>query len=453
MLIRFTAANHRSIKEPIELSMVAVDRDRPAVRHFQRLHEGVLPVAGIYGPNASGKSNVLDALAWLSQAVRDSLRLWDGYIPRDPFRFAGQPTEPSLFGLDFLLGGVRHTYTLQLTEHGVEFEELLSYPERRQRTLFVREGANVTFRRGQSGTAGIKDLLTPTTLVLTLAQRLEVSGLISAAQFIAGIAAPAPRGQHEDSWRRVISLFKARPVSVSQPPTYKIFFDAHRSSGDHQENVLAVTSARSLNERSTARSLLRFADLGIDDVEVIEVPRPETGGTLLDLRLVHKVGTEEERFELRDESGGTRKWFELLGPALTALRRGTPLILDEIDASLHPQLSAKLLDLFRDATTNPLGAQLIFTSHDTSLLGELNRDEVWFTEKGADGATRLTALAEFGGDRVRRSVNLERAYLQGRFGALPNLHDGDLAELADGLFDQAETSARPPRDPIDDADE
>ena len=93
----------------------------------------------------------------------------------------------------------------------------------------------------------------------------------------------------------------------------------------------------------------------------------------------------------------------------------------QIDASLHPRLSARLLELFQDPTTNPLGAQLIFTTHDTSLLNYLNRDEVWLTEKADSGRTTLTALAEYGGDKVRRSLNLEKAYLQGRFGAVPEL--------------------------------
>lgn len=97
------------------------------------------------------------------------------------------------------------------------------------------------------------------------------------------------------------------------------------------------------------------------------------------------------------------------------------MLFDEIDASLHPKLSARLLELFQDPVTNPSNAQLIFTTHDTSLLNHLNRDEVWLTEKGKDGATTLIALAEYGGDKVRRSLNLEKAYLQGRFGAVPDL--------------------------------
>lgn len=94
-----------------------------------------------------------------------------------------------------------------------------------------------------------------------------------------------------------------------------------------------------------------------------------------------------------------------------------------------------MLELFQDPVTNPHGAQLIFTSHDTSLLNYLNRDEVWLTEKDEKGMTSLTALAEFGGDKVRRSLNLEKAYLQGRFGAVPELDQITLRralELAPG---------------------
>jgi AAA15 family ATPase/GTPase len=178
-----------------------------------------------------------------------------------------------------------------------------------------------------------------------------------------------------------------------------------------------------LDGRESALALLRFADLGIDDVQIVEDEDESrlAGQTRRRLRLIHSVGGQEVPFEINEESAGTQTWFALIGPALVALRRGQVLLFDEIDASLHPRLSARLLELFQDPKTNPHGAQLIFTTHDTSLLNYLNRDEVWLTEKGADGATTLTALAEYGGDKVRRSLNLERAYLQGRFGAVPEL--------------------------------
>ena len=126
------------------------------------------------------------------------------------------------------------------------------------------------------------------------------------------------------------------------------------------------------------------------------------------------------------ESEGTRTWYQLIGPVLTALKVGSLLLFDELDASLHPTLSMQLIRLFHDPATNPQGAQLIFTSHDTSLLSHLNRDEVWLIEKTANGATRLGALADFAGERVRKSQNLEKAYLHGRFGALPDVDRTDV---------------------------
>jgi AAA15 family ATPase/GTPase len=97
VLIRFEVSNFRSILDPVELSMVAVDRDRPEVRWTENIGESLLPVAAIYGPNASGKSNVIAALAWLSSAVRTSLRIWDDKIPIDPFAFGGGSTRTSEF--------------------------------------------------------------------------------------------------------------------------------------------------------------------------------------------------------------------------------------------------------------------------------------------------------------------------------------------------------------------
>ena len=167
--------------------------------------------------------------------------------------------------------------------------------------------------------------------------------------------------------------------------------------------------------------LLRFADPGIDDFVITEEEFGRLGGPRRHLGLVHRGESEPVTFDLEDESAGTQTWFRLIGPALTVLRFGWVLLLDEIDASLHPRLSARLIEIFQDPQTNTRGAQLVFTSHDTSLLNGLNRDEVWLTEKAPGATTRLVGLVEFGGARVRKSLNLERAYLQDRFGAIPEV--------------------------------
>jgi AAA15 family ATPase/GTPase len=147
---------------------------------------------------------------------------------------------------------------------------------------------------------------------------------------------------------------------------------------------------------------------------------------------------------LDDESHGTKVWLSYLGPVLDALSSGTLLIVDEIDTSLHPRLSAELVGLFRSTETNPHGAQMIFTSHDVSLLGRrhdediLGRDEVWFVEKDRSGATNLYGLADF---KPRKDENTERRYLSGSYGAVPTLFEGDFREAVEALRDEGGRAA------------
>lgn len=418
MLLRFEVSNHRSILEPVELSMIAVDEDRPAAREFDLLTERVLSIAGIYGPNASGKSNLVEAIAWLSTAVGRSLRTWDEFIPREPFKFGQGPGTPSTYEVDMVVEGVRYAYRVDVDDSAVLFEGLYSYPERRRRVLFERDNLEIRFRRGLGTLAGTRELLTPTTLALSAAMRFDEPEVQPFGRALAGIQVRGVR--RRSPWARA---FVAGGPGLSLTER---LFDDRRSS--LQSSLFDDPDFASSNPRDSALALLRFADLGIDDVQIVEdeadedhtstparrVPRGQ-------LRLIHRAAGQEVPFDFDEESEGTRTWFQLIGPTLSALRSGRILLFDEIDASLHPRLSARLLELFQDPETNPYGAQLIFTTHDTSLLNHLNRDEVWLTEKGESGATTLTALAEFGGDKVRRSLNLEKAYLQGRFGAVPEL--------------------------------
>jgi hypothetical protein len=418
MLLRFEVSNHRSILEPVELSMIAVDEDRSAAREFDRLTERVLSIAGIYGPNASGKSNVVEAMAWLSTAVGRSLRMWHEFIPREPFKFGQGPKTPSTYEVEMVVEGVRYAYRVEVDDSAVLFEGLYSYPERRRRMLFEREGLDVRFRRGLGALAGTRELLTPTTLALSVAMRFDEPEVQPFGRALAGVQVLGV--QRRAVWRRppwadapglssTVGLFDERGLSMQS----SLLDDPEPAPSDPREPALA---------------LLRFADLGIDDVQIVESDIDEAQSSAQArreprrrLRLLHRVAGQEVPFDLDEESAGTRMWFALIGPTLSALRSGRILLFDEIDASLHPQLSARLLELFQDPETNPYGAQLIFTTHDTSLLNHLNRDEVWLTEKSENGATTLTALAEYGGDKVRRSLNLEKAYLQGRFGAVPEL--------------------------------
>src|ERR1022692_840820 len=187
MLLRFEASNYRSILEPVELSMIAVDEDRPSARGFDLLSERVLSIAGIYGPNASGKSNVVEALAWLSTAVGRSLRTWDEFIPREPFKFGRGPETPTAFEAEMVVRGVRYAYRVELDDSAVLFESLCSYPLRKPRVLFEREGLEIRFRRGLGSLSGTRELLTPTTLALSAAMRFDEAEVQPFGRDLAGI--------------------------------------------------------------------------------------------------------------------------------------------------------------------------------------------------------------------------------------------------------------------------
>jgi energy-coupling factor transporter ATP-binding protein EcfA2 len=396
VLIRFEASNYRSIAEPVELSMVAIDRDRDAAREQPMLGESLLTRAAIYGPNASGKSNVIAALAWLRNAVQDSVRHWEDRIPVDPFAFAGSPPTSDLV-FEGIVDNVRFEYILQLDEDRVHYEGLFHYPEKKRRRIFEREGNDLRLQRGLGALSGTRELLTARTLALSAARRFDVPLVSSFAQMLVGVRTFGVAAGVRRGWRFPVPDYE-RPFLDSLP-----------------------------SERDKALAMLRLADLGIEDVH-IEPEEVHLGGTdwatRYRLSLVHRTAMGAVPLDLAAESEGTRTWLGLIGPVLNALSQGSIMIFDELDASLHPTLSVELLRIFEDRTLNPKGAQLIFTSHDTSLLNHLNRDEVWLTEKRPDGSTRLGALAEFAGERVRKSQNLESAYLHGRFGALPQVDQG-----------------------------
>lgn len=418
MLVRFEVRNFRSISDSVELSMVAVDKGRSAAREAPLLGERVLTRAGIYGPNASGKSNVLAALVWLVDAVSDSLRLWEDTIPVEPFAWGAGPTQTTEFTVDYLVNGVRFEYVLEVDASAVRREALYHYPHKKVRKIFERNGNDISLNKTLGPAPAFQELLTSTTLLLSLARRFDMPDATDFARALTEVSAfgklpgrrrPGPR----------------RP-GLSNAMTVNLF--------DDDEEINRLLEAEFQEERELALALLQLADLGVSDVVIDREELTYGGGGLpprkiARARLLHKTPAGDAALDLHQESEGTRTWFALIGPVLHALRSGSPIVFDELDASLHPVLSAELLRIFEDEALNPRGAQLIFSSHDTSLLNHLNRDEVWLTQKNREGATTLGALADFAGERVRKSVNLESAYLHGRFGALPEIDPIDLRTL------------------------
>jgi len=391
VLRSFRVANHRSIRAEQELLLLpAYNKSRP-----------VVPVAALFGANASGKSNLLDALRFMQTAVRTSFAEWEpgAGIPRTPFRLdPAAAVEPSVYAVEVLLDGVRYSYGFEIDDERVREEWLHAYPHNRRQVIFERAGQHIhpgpTAGPARRQVTLLEELLRPNTLFLTLAAR---GGLTQVTTVYAWFAE-----------RLRIVLAEDR-----QPDEQEIITQLDQDNRDQDSGGSRLTA------------LARAADVGIQHIATAASDVPGRR------RLVFFHNSHSAPLELWEESHGTRVWLSYLTKILHCLDTGGVLVIDEIDLALHPRLTDQVVFLFRDPANNPAGAQLISTTHAASLLGRwlgediLGRDEVWFVEKDRDGATSLYALSDF---RPRKDENTERRYLTGSYGAVPALFDLDFSD-------------------------
>ena len=413
MLLRFGVSNHLSIRDSQELSFVPSslkDESAGLIDCPAAPNGSLLPAAVIYGPNASGKSNLIDAIHTMRWMVLTSQTKGepDGGVPRSPFKLDPASSQmPSCFDIDFVVDGVRHHYGFKSSSKAFESEWLYAFPKSQRRTLFEREGDTFNFGRGLKGQNNdIAGLTRPNSLYVSAAaqnnheQLSRIFGFFRSMLGVRGVAVHSGMAsgqltkQGMDS--RVIDFFKNINTGVI---TYR------RKETELPEEV------RTANQEIFA--VLKRVVGPRGDFEM------DLGDKHVTIELAHQGRDGEVVYlELDRESAGTRRLLILLGLAYKALDKGRPLYIDELDASLHTQASAAVLKLFCSPETNPKGAQLIATTHDTNLLESsvLRRDQVWFTEKDSEGATQLYPLIDI---RTRKGDNIERGYLQGRYGAVP----------------------------------
>lgn len=397
MLVELRVENHRSLREEQVLTLEAGrvgDADDPRPRAIAGHGGGLLPVAAIYGANASGKSNLLDAIDWLQEAVLDSHRAWapDEGVPRDPFAWGEHTARPSLFEVTFIHEGFRHQYGFVADDERFVEEWLYTWPQGRRQVWFEREDERFKFGehlRGENRL--IEEVTRPNALYLSTAAQHRHEQLGSVYRWFDAINTGDTDGLTVEGW--LASLL---------------------ASPKHQATLEAT------------KELLHAADLGIvdlrteDTVGVGRRHRAPQGRVLLG----HRSEGNDAWLPLEQESGGTLRVLELARPVLRALANGGIVVIDELERSLHSLLASRLVQQFNDPKTNPKHAQLVFSTHDTNLLGTtagepvLRRDQVWLTEKDPQGGTVVYPLTDY---QPRKAENLERGYLQGRYGAVPFL--------------------------------
>jgi uncharacterized protein len=409
MLLRFKFANFRSFREDQEFSMVAsAFADHPEVLlHPEGLDEGVLPVAAIYGANASGKTNVLRALHFMTNAVENSHKTWpaDGGVPAERF-MADEVSRksPSRFVVDFIVDGRRHQYGFEVSSEAVLEEWLYVYPNGKKQKWFRRvPHSPMSFGAKMPGeNRTIENLTRKNSLFLSAAAQNNHEALLPVYKWFAK-SLSFVRGERE-LWRRWTAEICARAEC-------KQALAGLLAAAD-----LGITDVKIVEEKMTEQHRKIFEALA----SILEPAgrQPEIPETQSKVRLLHRIGDKSVPFEFDEESDGTRAYFDLLGPVISALAEGRVICIDELDASLHPLLALEIVRLFNSPSVNPRGAQLIFNTHDTNLLNSdlLRRDQVWFTEKDANAGTHIYPLSDY---KPRRDENLQSGYLQGRYGAIP----------------------------------
>ena len=404
MLLEFCVKNFLSIKDDLKLSFVATTLKESLsepndVIRISDMGLALVRSAVIYGANASGKTNVLKAIAFYKSFIMNSFKNGQAgeSIDVENFRLnASTVQEPTTMEATFTVGEYLYRYGFEVGEKAVHAEWLYRRMNRKRSKeveIFYREETGVTVHAKSP-------------LMQDLVNRKMVRDnallLSTAAQF------------NETTAVDILHWLNDTQVLFCS-----------------EDDKMWLQAIRHLDDEKIRERIVRFAkyaDLGIENI------------TKIDNRIVssHRQYDDEGR-ETNDvafsfsgnESEGTIKYFSLAYPIIDALDNGKRLVVDELDSKLHPLLVRKIVTLFNSAETNPKGAQLLFTTHDTFLLsaGLFRRDQVWFTQKDNFGATEAYSLAEY---KVRGSSPFERDYLQGKFGATPIIGDMETIFTAEG---------------------
>ena len=412
MIQSFRCSNFRSFKDEASLSLEPI----PAFHEFPGniFQDGafrVLGQAAIYGANASGKSNVVKAIGFMRNFVLISSRLGSvDAIPVEPFLLHPESgVRPSLFEVAFIHEGVSFRYGFCVSRNVVEEEWLYrsEAPRRKDRLCFERQAGNIQYGPGIP-TAGRKAVnaatLLPNALLLPRLDQNNVETAKTVMRFFSGLVVLS--GSNDERFENYTS--QALSQTDSRGALLEIIRLADRTISDVGIDRKTI-SVGALPPPVRAALPSRLAEAENLDQTNVKMIRPDTAGTPVSFDMDGQ------------ESEGTAKLFHLSGPFHDILQNGRTAVVDELEAKLHPHLVAKILSLFQSRETNPRNAQLVFVTHDTHLLsfGNLRRDQVWFCEKDASGASDFYSLAEMKGVQVRKEANLERQYIRGRYGAIP----------------------------------
>ena len=397
MLCQFTVKNFKSIRDEVTFDMQAAAISEHEDRIIKDVDDELyLPVSAIYGPNGGGKSNVLEALhSMVSKVLRplyatsnnEDIAINMKKLVIEPFAFEEETiNEPTEFELFFRTALAEYRYALVVKKEVIEYERLdrIKLETGRRSALFERDEDEIVLK-GAFAKLKASD---------------EVSDTLPLLSYL-GITY-----KKNEVVRDVLDWFDEE-------------IDFLNYGNPVQELRMALSKSEDV--KKLMLQMIREMDLDIVDFRVEEKENER-----IEVFTKHIVDEYEAELNLIDESSGTRKLFGLLPFIAKSLLMGTTLVIDELDAKIHPVLLKYLIMTFSNMEKNKKGAQLIFTSHDLSTMNSdvFRRDEIWFVAKGNHQNSKLYSLVEFKnkkGESVRKDAKFDKQYLEGQYGADPYL--------------------------------
>jgi len=433
MLIEFMVENYLSFKEQNTFSMIATKDSSMSEKQIVVINDKnrILKNAAIYGANASGKSNLLNAISFMKSFVINSSKesQQGDVIEVEAFKFStSTEKKASIFEVVFFANGIIYRYGFEVSKEKVFGEWLFARQSARESQLFVRDGQQISI--GDKFKEGKKYLESVRENALFLSVCAQFNGSISSEIL---------------KWFRNVNIISSLDDSYVSV-TLSILENKDGKLDIQKEKLISLIKGMdfgiqdvvlSKNENPNIKALLEslptklaeelMEKIRINDAQASDDDEKEYKLISHNVSTVHRRYDEDKNFvndqicNFNIESKGTQKIFELAGPIIDTMYNGGVLFIDEIQSSLHTKLVIELIKFFINNRLN-INAQFIFTTHDVNILsaGILRRDQFWFVEKNKFGESDLTCLADFK-EHVRKDASLDKDYLRGRYGAIPYL--------------------------------
>ncbi len=414
MILQFSCSNHKSIKDRITFSAIAGSDNtyEETLKLFSNIR--VLSSAVIYGANGSGKSNFISALGFMRNLVSESIRYQPGQGIFQAHHKLNPADTPSVYDIQFVKDDIRYAYGFSIVRNAVQEEYLYYFPKGRQVKIFEREAMDIKPGDRYKNTFGVSaSILKENRLFLSCAANYSNIKEIEKAFlfFSEDIVMYNPQ---VNNWTEYSIQLMQQNEDVK-----KAFVEVLQVLG---------TGIRDVKVR-LEQTRLAAKDLPQEIPEGVKMLMTSQDMNVIEARLVYD---EFETDLMTEESNGIKKLFEVICPIIDIISKGRVLVCDEIETSLHESIVYQIVKLF-SLTQKDQFAQLIFSTHDTSLLDSslFRRDQIWFTQLDQQRSTDLYSLVEI--KNVRKTENLEKGYISGKYGAIPIVNRNF---SFDGVFDR-----------------